>query len=109
MAKILITGLTGFLGSAIAEEFLAREHQVIGLKRKDSDIWRCVDFADKIVWVNVDENLWQEEVLKFAPSFFIHSAWGGVSAKDRQNWIGQSKNIYFLIELLELAAELKAE
>jgi UDP-glucose 4-epimerase len=110
MHKVLITGITGFLGSHIAENLVANNIQVIGLKRKGSDIWRCQEFATKIIWIDIDnECLFKEELTKHSFDTIIHGAWIGVESSDRDNWILQSKNIQFLVELLDLAKEVGVE
>jgi UDP-glucose 4-epimerase len=104
MRRVLITGITGFLGSHIAENLIANDFQVIGLKRKKSDIWRCEDFASKIIWVDIDdEGLFKTELTKYKFDTIVHAAWIGVEANDRDNWNEQSKNIPFLVSLLEVA------
>lgn len=110
MIKVLITGITGFLGSHIAENLLANNIQVIGLKRKNSDIWRCNEFASKIQWVDIDKNgLFKDQLLKYSFDTIIHSAWIGVESNERDNWIQQSKNISFLVDLLDVAEKVGVE
>jgi UDP-glucose 4-epimerase len=110
MHKVLITGITGFLGSHIAENLVANNIQVIGLKRKNSNIWRCQEFATKIIWIDIDnEGLFKEELTKHSFDTIIHGAWIGVESNDRDNWILQSKNIQFLVELLDIAKEVGVE
>lgn len=107
MNKVLITGVTGFLGSHIAENLVANNIQVIGLKRKFSDIWRCQEFATKIIWVDIDdEGLFKEELVKHSFDTIIHGAWIGVESNERDNWSVQSKNISFLVELLDVAKQV---
>jgi len=101
---ILITGITGFLGSHIAENLVSNGIQVIGLKRKDSDVWRCEGFKDKIIWVDIDEKgFFKEELEKQSFDVIIHGAWIGVESNSRDNWNEQSKNIPFLVSLLDVA------
>lgn len=110
MHKVLITGITGFLGSHIAENLVSNDIAVIGLKRKGSNIWRCQDFANKIHWVDIDdEGLFKEELKRHSFDTIIHGAWIGVESNDRDNWIVQSKNIPFLVELLDVAKEVGTE
>lgn len=104
MRKVLVTGVTGYLGSHIAESLIANNIQVIGLKRKNSDIWRCKEFKDKIEWVDIDEQgLFEDKLKKCSFDTVIHSAWIGVEANTRDNWQEQSKNISFLVSLLNCA------
>jgi UDP-glucose 4-epimerase len=104
MCKVLITGITGFLGSHIAENLVANNIQVIGLKRKDSDVWRCQEFKDKIHWIDIDdEGLFKKQLLDTSFDTIIHGAWIGVESDQRNNWIQQTKNIPFLVSLLDVA------
>ena len=110
MPKVLITGITGFLGSHIAEILVANNISVIGLKRKDSDVWRCQEFKDKIQWVDIDENgFFEDELKKYSFNTVIHGAWIGVESNARDNWKEQSKNIPFLVTLLEVAKTVGVE
>jgi nucleoside-diphosphate-sugar epimerase len=105
MHKVLITGITGFLGAKIAEYLISDGISVIGLKRPGSDIWRCNDFKEKVNWIDI-EGGYQEMIISSKPDTIIHCAWIGVSAGDRDNWSVQAENLNFLISLIELAKEL---
>jgi len=106
MRKVLITGITGFLGSHIAENLILNGVEVIGLKRKGSDAWRCEEFESKINWVDIDgEGLYKKELAALSFDTIIHAAWIGVEANDRNNWEEQIKNIQFLVELLNIGRE----
>ena len=107
MRKVLITGITGFLGSHIAENFIANDINVIGLKRKDSDIWRCEGIKEKIQWIDIDENgSFEDELINYSFDTIIHGAWIGVESGSRDNWVEQSKNITFLVSLLDIAKKV---
>jgi nucleoside-diphosphate-sugar epimerase len=107
MSNILITGITGFLGSHIAEELSHSGINVIGLKRVNSDTWRCADFEEKITWLNLDgEDNWKEKINELKPEVIIHSAWIGVEAKYRDDWKKQAENINFLVELLDVSKQI---
>ena len=106
MDRVIITGITGFLGSQIAEKLIEEGVTVIGLKRLTSDLWRCRAFIDKVEWVDLVDG-YQEALIKKKPNGLIHSAWMGVEATDRDNWLMQAQNVKFLIELLEIAKQVK--
>ena len=106
---ILITGITGFLGSHIAES-LVDKYNVIGLKRKKSNIWRCENFKDKVIWIDIDTDTdYTNELSKYSLDTIIHGAWIGVESQEREDWSVQSKNIYFLLELLQVAKKTATE
>ncbi|PTS96255.1 NAD(P)-dependent oxidoreductase [Pedobacter sp. HMWF019] len=107
MRRVLITGVTGYLGASIAEKLITEGIDVIGLKRETSDIWRCIDFAKEIEWVNIDESGgWKSIIIDKLPTEIIHCAWIGVEAAERNNWVLQLKNVNFLSDLLEIAQSI---
>lgn len=104
MRRILITGITGFLGSHIAEYLINNQVEVIGLKRVNSNIWRCRSFESKVSWVNIhDDDSYREKLSGMKFDTIIHCAWMGVEAVDRDNWNQQVKNIDFLVSLFDVA------
>lgn len=107
MRKVLITGVTGFLGSHIAENLISNGISVIGLKRKDSVTWRCKELSKNIDWVDIDEKgLFENQLKNHSFDTIIHAAWIGVESDNRNNWIEQSKNISFFVRILEVAKEV---
>jgi dihydroflavonol-4-reductase len=52
--KILITGATGLVGSAVARRFLTENHAVYALHRSGSDRSLLKDIADRIEWIEGD-------------------------------------------------------
>lgn len=109
MTTVLLSGITGFLGSHIAENLIENNIKVIGLKRKNSDIWRCSEFKNKIHWVDVDENGVYINQLKGMPfQTVIHGAWIGVESDERNDWYKQIKNIDFLVDILEVSKQVGA-
>ena len=110
MTKVLITGITGFLGSHIAENLIRDNVQVIGLKRANSDTWRCRDFEDRIEWIDFDKlDCWQNSLVSKTSITVIHCAWVGVEAQERDNWALQSSNIDLLIKLFNLKSYINIE
>ena len=71
--KILLTGVTGFLGSHLARVLVGCGYDVIGIKRKESDVFRLVDINDKITYIDVDNGV--EELFKNCNiDIIIHAA-----------------------------------
>ena len=107
--RILITGISGFLGSQIAKQLIFQGHELIATKRPSSDLWRCEDYANKINWININEATWQTKILEFRPEIIIHTAWSGVSAIERDDWDVQFSNIEFALKLLQIAKQCKVK
>lgn len=109
MHKVLITGITGFLGSHIAEHLVQEDNiEVIGLRRQHSDSWRCDNFKHKIRWISIEQEMeWEKEIKVLAPQTIIHCAWIGVEAKDRAFWAVQKENLDFFITLLDVCNSIK--
>ncbi|HQA86000.1 MAG TPA: NAD(P)-dependent oxidoreductase [Bacteroidales bacterium] len=107
MKKILITGVTGFLGSHIAEHFVLKNYHIMGLKRSTSSISKCAGFFDKLSWLNIDETEWKQKAVLFKPDFIVHTAWTGVTSNARNDWGTQIQNIDLLYSILQIAEEVK--
>lgn len=105
--RILITGISGFLGSQIAKQLISQGHELMATKRSNSDLWRIEDYVNKIPWININESNWQSKILEFHPEIIIHTAWSGVSASDRDDWDVQLSNIDLTLKLLQIAKQCK--
>ena len=106
--SILLSGATGFLGGHFAEYFSLKGYKVIALVRNSSDLSACNEFLnDNIIFINTDSANYKELIREHNPKTFIHSAWGGVTAKGRNDWNVQAENILMTIRFLVLAEELK--
>jgi len=106
--KILITGISGFLGSHIAKELNTKGFELIGLKRDYSDLFRCNEFSSDVNWISLTNN-WEQQIIDLNPSIIIHSAWEGVGSSDRDNLEIQLKNLNLTVKLLKIAKECKVE
>lgn len=106
--RVLITGITGFLGSEIARKLYDEGNEIIALKRNTSDLSRCHNFSDNVKWINISEN-WEQKVIESNPQIIIHSAWDGVGAIERDNWLIQTNNLQFTLKLLHIAKEVNVE
>jgi nucleoside-diphosphate-sugar epimerase len=106
--RVFITGVSGFLGSRIAQELIKNGFELIALKRINSDLSRCSEFFEHVSWIDLSEN-WEQEVLVLNPQIIIHTAWEGVGANERDNWPMQTNNVQFTLKLLLLAKKLNIE
>lgn len=101
--KLFLTGATGFLGYHIANHAIANGYDLLCLKRTSSRSLFNSAIEKRVIWADVDEDGWKNIVRDFNPDVFIHSAWGGVSAADRNNKVVQSKNVRLFARLLQLS------
>lgn len=106
---VFITGITGFLGSSIAAKLVATGYNVIGSRRKVSDISRCKLFENQIHWVFLDNEGWEKKIIDANPEIIIHAAWDGVTAVDRGDLHRQLANLDLIASLLEIARTVNAE
>lgn len=107
MNKVLITGITGFLGSEVAKKLISKGVKVIGVKRKTSSLRRIEIWKESIEWVDSDSDSFFETIQSLNPNIIIHSAWTGVGADDRDNLAIQFSNHDFLFKLLKLTEVLE--
>lgn len=105
--NVVVTGATGFIGSAIAAELLARGHRVVLLTRSTSDLSRLRACAG---WVNFAADSWRdasfrERLREYSPHAFVHCAWQGVGGGDRNSACQITENLRLTADALELANE----
>lgn len=103
--KILLTGATGFIGSNIAKGLLAEGYIVYATYRTASSFEKCSKFKNKINWINIETSGWKEYIKTIQPDQFIHVAWGGIEAENRNDWDLQIRNFWFSKEYFDLAKE----
>lgn len=101
--KILLTGATGFIGSNIAKELLAYGYDVHATHRTSSSFEKCLQFKDKIKWINTETCDWKEQIKSIKPDQLIHAAWGDIEAENRNNWKIQIRNFWLSKEYFDLA------
>ncbi len=101
--KILITGVTGFIGSHITRAAAAAGHQVVALRREASSLARCADFQNQVTWLNHDVSDWVDRAIAEKPEVIIHAAWTGVTAAERADLKLQAANLDLFAELLQIA------
>jgi len=103
--KILLTGATGFLGSALLKKLLGKGHEVIILKRSFSDLRRITNEIDLIKSYDVDkvsaENIFLENK---KIDIIIHTATCYGRNNETAPQIFQS-NTYFPLRLIDAASK----
>ncbi|MBN8957491.1 MAG: NAD(P)-dependent oxidoreductase [Rhizobiales bacterium] len=106
--RIFVTGATGFLGSYLVADLLARGHAVAVLVRPQSDTWRLRDLLPRLQVTGrsiADLSALAPALRAFKPDAIAHLAWSGVAGTDR-NDPAQARNIAATVELAALAADV---
>jgi nucleoside-diphosphate-sugar epimerase len=102
--KILITGVTGFLGSSLAKLFLSKDYCVVGLKRSFSNVNNLSDFLGHkdLILYDIDKISLEEIFIGHRVDIIINSA---TSSSNRGGDICQimDANVIFPLKLLECA------
>lgn len=105
MRKIVLTGASGFVGSAVLKQLVEDGNQAIVLARKDSR-------QDRIVSLSGYQTIYYEELSKqelidtlavHKPDAFIHLAWKGVGGQDRNEAFQITENLPLTLNTVELA------
>jgi nucleoside-diphosphate-sugar epimerase len=106
--RVFVTGATGFLGSYLIRDLLARGHHVAVLLRPSSDTWRLADVLSDIqpVYGSLDAIAEMREPLRrFQPEVVAHLAWHGVAGALR-NDPSQAENVANVVRLVDLCADV---
>jgi UDP-glucose 4-epimerase len=107
--RIIITGATGFIGSAIVREFLNSGDEVIVLTRANSNLSRLESVSHSLQLVIYD-SLVEKNLIKSMMAnradVLVHCAWRGVAGGERNEAFQIYENIPTTIQSVELAAKL---
>ena len=109
--KVLITGITGFAGSHLAEFLLSKKYEVHGIERWRSKTENIDGFKDKLVLHECDikdahsvkkviESVLPEKIFHLAAQSFVPTSWNAPSETITTNVIGE-------LNIFEAVKELK--
>ena len=106
--SILITGATGFLGSAVLKDLVQLNYDVTILKRSFSNLERITEVVGKITIYDIDVVSIESVFLKKNYSILIHAACHYGRNEDTSFEIYQT-NLIFGMQLLELAVKYQVK
>lgn len=106
MAKVLVTGGTGFLGSNLVHALVSNEFEVIILKRSTSDIWRIEDIIDDVLCYDIDKHGIERAFEKNKIDIAIHTACSYGRNNESISEIVDS-NIKFGLQVIESCIKYK--
>lgn len=107
MAKIVVSGGTGFLGSWLSRYLVSEGHSVTVLTRHNSSTWRLgLDFDGNIEKLHEEE--WPYFLLDQSFEVFISCDWAGVEGAMRNDSI-QTKNCHRICRNLEAFVRAKGK
>jgi nucleoside-diphosphate-sugar epimerase len=103
MSTIAVTGATGFVGTALIQELLEHNHEVLIIGPSDY----CVTDAkeESVRAALVDHPLFDQ----YRADALIHLAWAGSAGAARVDAEVQMKNVVMAVEAVKIAARLGAK
>ncbi len=108
MKKILVTGATSMIGSALLEECLKRDIIVYAVVREGSPKLARLpeDKRIKKIYCSLEELSKLPDLVPETCDTFYHIAWGNTgTARNKSTWL-QSKNIEYTLEAMKAAHKM---
>lgn len=108
--KAIVTGATGFIGTALCEELLQHENEVIAVIRPDSKKREKLSFLEekysgfRIIDVALDDLVSLSGKIERAEVFY-HLAWNGAGGKKREDFDIQYTNIKYTADAVRVAVK----
>ena len=110
--KILITGVSGFIGSNVARSLANKNYEIYGLTRGSEFNWRLNGMEDKIKLLTSDigsyENL-RRNVEEIKPDGIIHCAQFGAYPNEKDTQQMFNTNLGGIVNLLEISSVFKTD
>lgn len=103
MKRIIITGATGMIGSAIVRQALKHDYEITCLVRKNSTRISNVPKNDRVHIINCDISDYKTLELAGTYDVFMHLAWNKTSVGGRDDVECQFKNIEYTLDAVRLA------
>ena len=107
MKKIIVTGATSMIGSALIREAIKRETEVLAVVRKHSPHMNRLPESKLLKVYECDlGRLDSMDHISGSYDVFYHMAWGHTSKEERDNPMLQEPNIKYTLDAVNLAKRL---
>ena len=110
--KILITGVSGFIGSNVAHHLVNENHEVFGLSRNSKLSWRLDDIKEKVTFVSADITSYEHlknSIRTIKPDGIIHCAQYGAYPDESKTSEIYNVNLTGLFNILEVSSEFNVK
>ena len=107
--RIIVTGATGFIGTALCKELLQSGHEVIAIIRPESNKKNKLEFGNEyreklqILELSLEELGQLADIVK--ADVFYHLAWNGSAGAEREDFDIQYTNIAYTAEAMRTAVK----
>lgn len=105
--RAILTGATGFIGSAVLAELVARGARPLVLVRETSDRRRLASLDGRFevaTFSRLNDPALIPSLQRYQPEVFIHCAWRGVFGLERNAEYQITENLPLTLEAVKLAA-----
>ena len=86
--RFVVTGASGHLGASLAKLLVERRHDVLGIVRETSDLYRLEGVLERITLAHAgleDMSAAAPAIEAFRPDVAVHLGWTGVTAQHRNS------------------------
>lgn len=103
--KIVVTGASGFVGSAVVKQMIQSGHLPLILQRPSSNPCRLKNIQgyQLFTYETLREERLIEEISRHHPDTFIHLGWRGVAGKERNEIFQIKDNLPLTLDTVEFA------
>lgn len=103
MKKLILTGATGMIGSAIVREALKQDYEITCIVRKNSSRLKNIPQDSRVYIIDADISEYKNLELKGKYDIFMHLAWNKTTVGGRDDVDSQLKNIEYTLDAVRLA------